>query len=351
MKQHGPYHVRSRISADRNRQTAKYPLTQQHLNRNMLEQLTLRWEAWEAEATTTAKKIVRARLHLLFLLIRYGGLRLGEALNLPVKKAVDTITGMVHIPDPGSRDVLLPLACMKHIRRILSLPEAEQEDFLRFDQGFVRKKFYAVAEGMGLSPGMAGPRAIRYARGLELLELHVPFNVVLAFLGQQKNTQIAEFLDFAGGEVKRIVRGESPKKNKEDDENAFIGIVTAIVTGMRAVSVEVTTFSDLVITALCEERQFMNTELHLNQVVTVIIDPERIVLSAERTTTGLQGPVRATVASMHQDAVETFLVLELADGTQMHAVQETAFLSRLRLRQGSRVQMSFPSRGVRLLPE
>ena len=42
----------------------------------MLEQLTLRWEAWEAEATTTAKKIVRARLHLLFLLIRYGGLRL-----------------------------------------------------------------------------------------------------------------------------------------------------------------------------------------------------------------------------------------------------------------------------------
>ena len=44
-------------------------LTQEHLNKHMLEQLTLRWEAWEAEATTTAKKIVRARLHLLFLLI------------------------------------------------------------------------------------------------------------------------------------------------------------------------------------------------------------------------------------------------------------------------------------------
>lgn len=353
MKQHGPSHVRSRIYADRNRQTAKYPLIQQHLNRRMLEQLTLRWEAWEAEATTTAKKIVRARLHLLFLLIRYGGLRLGEALGMHVRETIDTMTGMVHVPEPGSRDILLPLSCMKNIRRILSLPESAQDGFLRFDQGFVRKKFYAVAEGMGLSPGMAGPRAIRYARGLELLELHVPFNVVQAFLGQQKHSQITEFLDFAGGEAKRIVRGESAEKNGWNDENgnAFIGIVTAITTGMRAVSVEVTTFSDLVITALCGERQLMNMELHLNQVVTVVIDPERIVISTEKMPAALQGPVRATVAAIHQDTVETFLVLELGDGTQISAVQETAFLSRLNLRQGSRVCMGFPARGVHLIPD
>ncbi len=316
----------------------------------MLEQLTLRWEAWEAEAKTTARKIGRARLHLLFLLIRYGGLRLGEALNLPVKKAVDTVTGMVHIPAPGSRDILLPLSCMKHIRRILSLPEAEQADFLHFDQGFVRKKFYAVAEGMGLAPGMAGPRAIRYARGLELLELHVPFNVVQAFLGQQKTSQIAEFLDFAGGEAKRIVtrRGSSDKNDAGEPDNSFLGIVTDIRTGTRAVGVEVTTFSDLVITALCDERQFTELELHLNQVVTASIDPESIVLASEKTSFSLQGQIRATVVALHQDCVETFLVLELADGTRINAVQEAAALSRLRIRQGSRVYMSFPARTVRL---
>ena len=121
-------------------------MSQEHLTRSLLEQLTLRWEAWEKEATTTAKKIVRARLHLLFLLIRYGGLRLGEALSLNVRQDVDTVTGMVHVPDPGGRDVLLPVSCMKHIRRILSLPEAESESFLHFDQGFVRRKFYAVAD-------------------------------------------------------------------------------------------------------------------------------------------------------------------------------------------------------------
>ena len=41
-----------------------------------------------------------------------------------------------------------------------------------------------------------GPRAIRYARGLELLDLHVPVNLVQKFLGQQKPSQIAAFLNF-----------------------------------------------------------------------------------------------------------------------------------------------------------
>lgn len=325
-------------------------MSQEHLTRSLLEQLTLRWEAWEKEATTTAKKIVRARLHLLFLLIRYGGLRLGEALSLNVRQDVDTVTGMVHVPDPGGRDVLLPVSCMKHIRRILSLPEAESETFLHFDQGFVRRKFYAVAEGMGLAPGMAGPRAIRYARGLELLELHVPFNVVQAYLGQQKTAQIAEFLDFAGGEAKRIVKSSSAGSQATDEEpdNAFIGIITGIRTGMRAASVEVTTFSDLVITARCDVRQFLNSELHINQVATVRIDPEQIVLSSEKAPIALQGPVRATVAALHEDTVESFLVLELADGTRMNAVQESTHLARLRVRQGSRVYLSFPARAVTL---
>ena len=327
-------------------------MSQEHLTRSLLEQLTLRWEAWEKEATTTAKRIVRARLHLLFLLIRYGGLRLGEALNLNVRQAVDTVTGMVHVPDPGGRDVLLPVSCMKHIRRILSLPEAESESFLHFDQGFVRRKFYAVAEGMGLAPGMAGPRAIRYARGLELLELHVPFNVVQTYLGQQK-TQISEFLSFAGGEAKRIMQQGSSGRQTTDEEadNSFIGIITDIRTGMRAASVEVTTFSDLVITARCDVRQFLNSELHLNQVATVSVDPEQIVLSAEKGALALQGPVRATVTALHQDTVESFLVLELADGTRMNAVQETAHLARLRVRQGSRVYVSFPARAVTLSTE
>ena len=79
-----------------------------HLTREKLEALSRCWEQWEAEAATPQRKVARARLHLLFLLLRYGGLRLGEALELDARKDVDTVTGMVHVPGPNSRDVLLP---------------------------------------------------------------------------------------------------------------------------------------------------------------------------------------------------------------------------------------------------
>ena len=61
---------------------------------------------------------------------------------------------------------------MRNIRRILGLPQATEPDFLQFDQSFLRKKFYAVGSLMDLPSACVGPRAIRYSRGLELLELH-----------------------------------------------------------------------------------------------------------------------------------------------------------------------------------
>ena len=324
-----------------------------HLTRDKLEQLTLCWEKWEAEATTPARRLVRSRLHLLFLLIRYGGLRLGEALGLNARSAMDTVTCMVHVPEPNTRDVLLPISCMKHVRRILSLPEAERmgADFLRFDQGFVRKKFYAVARPLDIDSSMAGPRAIRYARGLELLELHVPLNLVQKFLGQQKPSQIAAFLEFGGGEAKRIVRANIATRNQsvsESEHNSFLGIVTDIVMGMRTVSVEITTFSDLRITALCPIKQFMRMELRANQVVTAIVDPDQMTLATEKIPCSLSNCVSGTVCSMHQEQVESFICVELSDGTRLCANQETAALEKLKPRERKKICVLFPSRAVRL---
>ena len=324
-----------------------------HLTREKLEQLTLRWEAWEAEAKTPARRIVRSRLHLLFLLIRYGGLRLGEAIGLDAHAAIDTVTCMVHVPDPNARDVLLPISCMKHVRRILSLPEAELagSEFLRFDQGFVRKKFYAVARPLGIDSSLAGPRAIRYSRGLELLELHVPLNLVQKFLGQQKPSQISAFLEFAGGEAKRIVRANVATRNRavtETDRNSFLGIITDITMGMRAVSVEITTFSDLKLISLFPIKQFMRMEARENQVVTAIIDPDQITLAAEKLTCSLNNCVCGLVQSLHQEKVESFVCIELSDGTTLCTVQETTAIEKLKLREQKPICALFPSRAVRL---
>lgn len=325
----------------------------QHLTRDNLDQLTLRWELWETEAATPVRRVGRARLHLLFLLIRYGALRLGEALELDARRTVNTATGMVAVPGPNGRSVLLPLTCMRHVRRILSLPEAESmgADFLRFDQGFIRKKFYAVAEPLGLDPNRVGPRALRYARGLELLELHVPLGVVQKFLGQQKPAQIAAFLDFSGGEARRIVRAHALGRAGapvDDGRNSLIGIVSAVETGMRMARVHVTTFADYRLTALCPLKQFLRLELRAGQVVTALIDSEHLALAVEPVSTSLANSLAGVVRSFHRDAVEAFVEVELPDGTRLSATPETAVVDGLRLAEGKKVYALFPSRAVRL---
>ncbi len=332
-----------------------------HLTRQQLEALTLRWEQWESEAATKGQKIARARLHLLFLVFRYGGLRLGEALGLEPCRAIDTVTGMMRVPGANAREILLPLSAMRHIRRILSLPQAEKPDFLRFDQGFVRKKFYTVGETMDLPAAVVGPRAIRYSRGLELLALHVPMPLVQKFLGQQGAVQLRAFLQFAGGEAFRLLAGQkgksestrqnSPAAATDDGTNLFFGIVSAISSGMRKNQVELTTFSDVRLTAFCSPEEAGLLELHENQVLNAHVDPARIVVCTEKTSTSLANCLRGVVESLHADMVETFVCLGLPDGTTLRATLDTRAVGKLHLVEGKKVFACFSAAAVRLLAD
>ena len=322
------------------------------LTQTMLEALTLRWEQWEAEAATPARRLVRARLHLVFLLVRYGGLRLGEVLGLDIRNALDCVTGMLHVPGDNARDVLLPLSCMRHVRRIGSLPEAaEGARFLSFDESFLRKKFYAVAAGMGIAPAEAGPRALRYARGRELLELHVPIGLVQKFLGQQKPSQLAAFLDFSQGAARDLLVRQARSRLTaagEESENIFIGMVEDVRVGMRAAEVEVQTFSDIRLAAWCDLARMRRLELRENQVISLHVAAAGIVLSTEPAATSLRNTVSGRVASLHADNVECFVGVDLADGTTLRAELERTAVEPLRLYEGRKVYAGFSARAVHI---
>ena len=331
-----------------------------HLNRQQLESLTLCWEQWEAEATTRTQKILRARLHLIFLLMRYGGLRLGEVLALVPRASIDTITGMLRVSGSNAREILLPVSAMRNIRRILGLPQAAEPDFLQFDQSFLRKKFYAVGSIMGLSSASVGPRAIRYSRGLELLELHVPMPLVLKFLGQQDADQLLAFLNFSDGAARKLLTNQAQGKDSagpachgeaDDGTNLFWGIVTSIYTGMRKVYVEITTFSDFRLAAACTPEEAALLEVHENQVLSVRVDPERIVLSPEKASMSLANCVKGVVESLHSDMVETFVCVGLPDGTTLRATVDTCTLDNMHLRDGKKVYAHFASSAVRLVAD
>ena len=208
-----------------------------------------------------------------------------------------------------------------------------------------------MALPLGLDSSLVGPRAIRYSRGLELLELHVPLNLVQKYLGQQKPSQIAAFLNFSGGEARRIVHSHVLSKTgarPTDDRNSFLGIVSRIDMGMRMACVEVTTFSDLRLTALCSLKRLVRLELRENQVVTILVDPDQIILAAEKNAVSVLNCVSGQVESLHQEKVESFVSVALPDGTKLNATLETAALEKLRLREGKKIYALFPARAVRL---
>ena len=221
---------------------------------------------------------------------------------------------------------------------------------MHFDQGFIRKSFYAVAQPLGLDRAMVRPRAIRYARGLELLDLHVPVNLVQKFLGQQKPSQIAAFLNFSDGAARRMVQNKTLGASSGTDPlcNSFLGIVEDISVGMRMASVSVRTFGDMRLGVQCSTRQFVHMEIHANQVVTVLVDPEQIVLSRSRATLSMGNCLPCTVQSIHQDQVESFVSLELGDGSRLCATVETPGLLRVGIYEGQKVYAHFPSRAARL---
>ena len=341
--------------------SAPKKIMRNHLPRQQLEGLTLCWEQWEAQAETRTQKNMRARLHLIFLLMRYGGLRLGEVLALEPRSSIDTITGMLRVSGSNAREILLPVSAMRNIRRLLSLPQAAEPDFLQFDQSFLRKKFYAVGSIMGLSAASVGPRAIRYSRGLELLELHVPMPLVLKFLGQQDADQLLAFLNFSEGEARKLLTSQAHAKDAvappchggetDDGTNLFWGIVTGIHTGMRKVYVEITTFSDFRLAAACTPEEAALLEVHNNQVLSARVDPERIVLSPEKSSVSLANCVKGVVESLHSDMVETFVCVGLPDGTTLRATVDTCTLSNTHLRDGKKIYAHFASSAVRLVAD
>jgi hypothetical protein len=330
---------------------------QRHLTRQELEGLTLCWEQWEAEAVTRPQKLLRARLHLAFLLMRYGGLRLGEALQIVPRAAIDTITGVLRVPGSNAREILLPVSAMRNIRRILSLPQAAEPDFLQLDQSFLRKKLYAVGSRMGLPANAVGPRAIRYSRGLELLELHVPMPLVLKFLGQQDAEQLLAFLNFSGGAARQVLSAQAQRRNAacggeaDDGANLFWGIVSRMAVGMRKVQVEITTFSDLRLLAACTPEEAALLEVHENQVLSARVDPERIALTPERTPLSLANCLKGVVESLHSDLVESFACIGLADGTTLAPRWKPPLLPRRGCARAARSAPTSSSAAVRLLDD
>ncbi len=310
-----------------------------------LRRLDEAWEAWTEAAPSASQRRSRERLRLVYLLVRHGALRLGEALRVNDLKDFDLSTTTIRIGGTRPREVQVSERAMAAMRSLVGSPDMEglRGRVARLDQGYVRKRFYDVARACGLEPGAGGPQVLRQSRAAELLRANVPLGIVQKFLGQRSPAQAAAFMRFSDQEARRIVhahlRGEALRRSTA--RNAFTGSVTGLSLGEVSSLVELTTLAGARLHVMVTIESVQRLGLALDQVATCSVKASCLELS--RPSAGGDGVnrFRGRVAGLSRGEIESSVVVELEGGTALCSVLPSEELDELGLREGDEAEVSF----------
>lgn len=296
-----------------------------------LARLTDAWEIWAGGAGSVARAVARARLHLFFLLARFGGLRSSEIRAFNESARLDCETGLLQLKD---RKLFLPPQALRFMRRILSLPEASHRDFLRLDDGFLRRTFYEIAAHADLPPSACAPRALRYGRAAELLALHVPPQLVAASLGLPDTFRFADFL---------------PPLGAPNRPNCFPARIAAIETDLRAGRVFLQARGGLELAAVAPLDELADIEAAAGKNVQAAIAPGLIIPSPKPLP--VANRIHCKCIACFMDGIEARLRLKTKGGLELIALADAACWSPKASRETAEMDVFIPAHAIRLAAE
>lgn len=304
------------------------------LDQEALESLGIAWESWARAEGSAARLVSRARLHLFFLLARYGGLRASEIAALKPVQAIDSETGLLDLP---SRRLFLPPAAMRTIRRIISLPEAARNGFLQIDPGFLRKTFYTVAQMAGLSPASCAPRALRQSRALELLNMRMPPQLVAKMLGMRNMRQLASLLKL----LENVQANRAAQR-----ENILPGLVKRVEIGPQCARVSFEIGQNTTLYCLCGLERVLEVEPASGQFARFHIPfaafyPRQFPHCAHN---GLD----CRILELEEDPLEIRLKLEAANSISLHATLDSAWPGGHDLKRGEKIAVNISAHMIRM---
>lgn len=326
------------------------------LDCEQLGALTSSFANWQAGAGTPTRRRSRTRIWLAYLLLRYGGLRLGEVLALDDRRDFDFARSRLVLPGPPPRGVQMPPDIMREIAALLEEPMfySLRGEVLRIDPGYLRRKLYERADLAGLPRELASPRVLRHSRARELLDGGVPLKAVQFFLGRAERGRGDGFGSLSPLTGQRIVQDYLNKevRMKTSARNVFLGKVSAFKRDELLAEVELTTLSGLRIVAVITEESFENLRLGEGSVVTASIKAPWVELAeapAEgdeygRTSARNQFPGR--VASLKQGGLATEVLVDLNEGSKVCALITGDGPERLGLAPGREVLVLFKAFSV-----
>ncbi len=327
------------------------------LNGRELHALTEAWESWTSAAPNMSQLRSRERLLVVFLLIRYGALRLSEALQINDLKDFDFPTGTIRVGGSRGREVQIPQKAMQEVSALLNSPRMHdiRGAVTHMDQGYVRRRFYAMSELCGLQPEAIGPQAVRQSRAAELLQANIPLNIVQKFMGQLSPVQTAGFISFTDDDARRIVHDHLRQEalRRSSARNAFTGTVTRVQAGAVSVFVEVTTLQGERVRTIITIESMQRLGIHEGQLLNTTVKAPFVMVERPREGRGdAVNRFLGRVADISLGDVEAGVVVEVSADTRLCAIMSRDELDALALAMGDEVEVFFsPFASVLGLPD
>jgi molybdate transport system regulatory protein len=201
----------------------------QHLTEHQINALTAAYQKFFDSAPSPRQYAKRGKHWLIFLVLRYSGARLGEAIKINPNTDIDyrngelrLITLKQHTPTgrhgkkraptriiPVPANVISEISNFRlQLSQYVSKGEISKSDGNPFslDPATFRKTFYRLAKEAGIPIDVGHPHILRHSRSIELLRAGVPVTAVQDLLGHSSLNTTALYLRLSGHETKQILK-------------------------------------------------------------------------------------------------------------------------------------------------
>lgn len=248
------------------------------LNSRQLASLEASFRTW-ADKGRPDIRLARRRILLIFLLIRYGGIKLSEVLALDINRSLDSNNHTLRVAggeEKIRRSIALPEHISQKIRHLLTdVPFRNYlaQSGLQVDPAFVRRKFYERSEECGFAKQLASPEMIRRARAVELMQANVPLPAVQKFLGQATAGLTSAYAPFDEATLNSMTSWyvEQEGKQLSSARNTLYGRITAIQQGSIQALVEVTTTAHHILRSVITISSLKRLQLRVGRLVSAEI--------------------------------------------------------------------------------
>ena len=314
------------------------------------------FQEWVQASSRQDIRLARMRVLLIFLIIRYAGARLNEALELQPLKDIDTDHGVVHLgatrKPPRNRKVPLPDPAVVRIRSLLDDLEFRNAVIpgCRVDPGHIRRKFYEQALSCGLLPSLSAPDLIRKARGVELMREQVPLPVVQRILGHSTPNLAASYVRFSDDDMNRLAEHciARESRRKTSARNMFFGKIDTVQKGDIQSMVQVMTISGVVITSVVTNESLDRLEIQPGRWITAEVKAPWVILQKSDQEPGCTAENRLSgpVIRIREGEVTIEYTIQLPDGTWLCALASREAGDRLQIGRMEMVWAVFTAHAV-----